>query len=263
MTTTAQPDSMVDVRLDARPQGEVAFVTVATPKLNIIGSALMAQFTEAIAALGERATLRAVVLTGAGGKAFIGGADINEMARLDAAQAKAFITRLHAMCQAMRDLPVPVIGRIEGYALGAGLEVAAACDLRIASTTAQFGMPEVRVGIPSVIEAALLPALIGWGRTRELLLLGETIDAETALRWGLVEKVAMPDALDAALESWLAALLAGGPRAIRLQKRLIRQWEDMPLSQAVEAGIAAFADAYTTDEPTRLMGAFLNRPRTR
>lgn len=263
MTTTAAAAPMVAVRLDSRPEGEVVFVTISTPKLNIIGSALMAEFTRVIDDLARRADLRAVVLSGAGGKAFIGGADINEMAKLDAAQAKAFITRLHAMCDALRSLPAPVIARIDGYALGAGLEVAAACDLRIASTTAKFGMPEVRVGIPSVIEAALLPALIGWGRTRKFLLLGETIDAETALRWGLVEKVVPVEQLDAALEDWLAALLAGGPRAVRLQKRLIRQWEDLPLSQAVEAGIAAFADAYTTDEPTRLMGAFLNRPRSR
>lgn len=122
-------------------------------------------------------------------------------------------------------------------------------------------MPEVRVGIPSVIEAALLPALIGCGRTRQLVLLGETIDAETALRWGLVEQVAAPEDLDAELEKWLSALLAGGPRAVRLQKRLIRQWEDLPLSQAVEAGIDCFAEAYASEEPGRLMAAFLNRPR--
>ncbi len=136
---------------------------------------------------------------------------------------------MHRSCNALRELPVPVIARVNGYALGAGLEVAAACDLRIASSNAVFGMPEVKVGIPSVVEAALLPGLIGWGRTRELLLFGENIDAATALAWGLVEQVVAPDALDAAVEARLDALLAAGPQAVRLQKKLIRQWEDMTL----------------------------------
>ena len=95
---------------------------------------------------------------------------------------------------------MPVIARVNGYALGAGLEIAAACDLRIASSNAVFGMPEVKVGIPSVVEAALLPGLIGWGRTRELLLWGENIDAATALAWGLVEHVVAPGELNAAVE---------------------------------------------------------------
>jgi enoyl-CoA hydratase/carnithine racemase len=139
--------------------------------------------------------------------------------------------------------------------------VAAACDLRIGADSAVFGMPEVRVGIPSVIEAALLPSLIGWGRTRELLLLGETIDAATALRWGLVERVVPAGELDAAVEACLAALLEAGPRAMRLQKRLIRQWEDLPASAAIAAGIDCFAQAYATDEPSRMMRAFLERRR--
>src|SRR5689334_11003081 len=142
------------------------------------------------------------------------------MATLDEGGAREFITLLHRACDALRRLPVPVIARIEGYALGAGLEVAAACDIRIASENARFGMPEVKVGIPSVIEAALLPSLIGWGRTRRLLLTGETVDAATALRWGLVEEVVPPAALDMAVERSLDAILACGPRAIRLQKEL-------------------------------------------
>lgn len=136
MTITASAAASVDVRLERRPEGEVAFVTVSTPKLNIIGSTAMAEFIAATGALQDRSHLRAVVLRGAGGKAFIGGADIGEMAGLDAAGAKNFITRLHQLCQSLRDLPVPVIACIEGYALGAGLEVAAACDLRLAASDA-------------------------------------------------------------------------------------------------------------------------------
>ena len=107
--------------------------------------------------------LRLAILTGAGGRAFVGGADIGEIAALDHASARDFITLVHRCCDAFRRLPVPVIARIDGYALGAGLELAAACDLRVASETSVFGMPEVAIGIPSVVEAALLPRLIGAG----------------------------------------------------------------------------------------------------
>jgi enoyl-CoA hydratase len=154
-------------------------------------------------------------------------------------------------------LPVPVIARISGYALGAGLEVAAACDLRIAEEGARFGMPEVKVGIPSVIEAALLPSLIGWGRTRRLLFTGETIDATEAESWGLIDWTVPSFGLDSEVEKVLSAILACGPNAIRLQKALIREWEDLPLAQAIERGITRFADAYATDEPKRMMQLFL------
>lgn len=252
----------VRVAFETRRDGVIARVTIDNAaKLNTLGSALMTAFVDALAVLQSRDDLRAVVLTGAGDKAFIGGADIYEMTQLDAAGARAFITLVHRSCAALRDLPVPVIARLNGYALGAGLEVAAACDLRVASRTAVFGMPEVKVGIPSVVEAALLPGLIGWGRTRELLLFGENIDAATALSWGLVEDVVAPEALDGAIERRLDALLACGPQAVRLQKQLIRRWEDLTLSQAVAAGIETFTQAYATDEPARMMAAFTTRRR--
>ena len=256
------PTPSVGVRLDQRPQGVVAHVTIENAaKLNTLSGALMIEFVEKVEALGAHQDLRAVVLTGAGAKAFIGGANILEMATLTAESCEGFITLVHRSCTCLRELPVPVIARVNGYALGAGLEVAAACDLRIASSNAMFGMPEVKVGIPSVVEAALLPGLIGWGRTRELLLFGENIDAATALRWGLVEQVVAAASLDDAVEARLAALLANGPEAVRLQKKLIRQWEDMTLSQAVRAGFESFAQAFATDEPARMMGAFAQRKR--
>ena len=183
----------------------------------------MSEFIGTVEALAPRADLRALVLAGAGDKAFIGGASIPEMAALDRDSARDFITLVHRTCDCLRRLPVPVIARIDGYALGAGLEVAVSCDLRIASTRAKFGMPEVKVGIPSVVEAALIPRLIGYGRARELLMLGEIIDADTALRWGLVERVVAPEALDAEVEKVVSALLAAGPQAIRRQKALMQQ----------------------------------------
>ncbi|MDI3305895.1 MAG: enoyl-CoA hydratase [Acetobacteraceae bacterium] len=256
----------IKVETRSRPEtGQVAFVTIAHErKLNTLNSPLMRRFIEAMQALSAEPELRAVVLTGAGEKAFVGGADIGEMAAIpDGDAAQDFICLVHGCCRAVRDCPVPVIARINGWTLGAGLELAAACDLRIAAETAQFGMPEVRVGIPSVVEAALLPGLIGWGRTRRLLLLGETIPAAEALDWGFLERVVPPAALDAAVEEWLAHLGAAGPLAIRNQKALIRQWEDLPLSQAIAAGIPAFGRSWDSDEPRRLMRHFLDRPRRR
>jgi enoyl-CoA hydratase len=247
-----------------RSGGHVAHLTVDHPgKLNILNRALIGELAEKASGLAALRDLRAVVLTGAGERAFIGGADIRDMAKLDAAGAGPFITALHQACEALRRLPVPVIARIHGYALGAGLEVAAACDLRIASEHARFGMPEVKVGIPSVIEAALLPGLIGWGRTRRLLLTAETIDAHTAERWGLVEWCVPAAQLDAAVSELVDAIIACGAHAIRLQKTLIREWEDLPLSAAVERGIARFIDAFAVDEPQRRMNDFLTRAAAR
>jgi enoyl-CoA hydratase len=240
--------------------GGVATVIIDNrAKLNVLGAAAMAELVETMAALSRDPELRVVVLTGAGERAFIGGMDINDMSLLSADTAGEFISLVHRVCAAMRDCPVPVIARIRGYALGGGLEIAAACDLRVAADDAVFGMPEVRVGIPSVVEAALLPGLIGWGRTRELLLTGETIDAAKALAWGLVEEVVEPASLDDEVGYRVVGILASGPRAVRIQKRLMRRWEDETVSEAVRSDIDAFVEAWRSDEPRRLMRAFLDR----
>jgi enoyl-CoA hydratase/carnithine racemase len=230
-------------------------------RLNILNSELIRQLTAAIKSLGDTERLRVLILTGAGDQAYIGGADINEMAALDKSSARDFIARLHDACAALRQLAVPVIARINGYCLGAGLEIAASCDLRIAADHSTFGMPEVRVGIPSVIEAALLPRLTGWGKAAELIYTGESISAAEALECGLVQRVVPREQLDQAVDRWTQAILEGGPCAQRLQKSLIREWERLPLDQAIERGIDSFAAAYETDEPRRLMKRFLTRRR--
>jgi enoyl-CoA hydratase/carnithine racemase len=253
---TIATEGRIDVRSDARG---IATVMIDNPaRLNAMGAGLLDAFGRAVAALSDDPGLRAVVVTGAGERAFVGGADINEMARIDGPEAaRTFITAVHRACAAVRACPVPVLARIQGYCFGAGLELAAACDLRIAADTAELGMPEVRLGIPSVVEAALLPGLIGWGRTRRLLLTGETIDAECALAWGFLEEVAPDGELDAAVEACLADILACGPGAIRQQKALIAAWETLPLGEAIAAGVESFAAAYRTDEPKRMMTDFL------
>jgi enoyl-CoA hydratase/carnithine racemase len=254
--------SGIHVRVIPDARGAVAYVTVDNQaKLNTLTRALMIDFVTQVEALAAREDLRAMVLTGAGERAFIGGANIPEMAALDATSAKAYITLVHRTCDCLRRLPVPVIGRIDGHALGAGLEVAVSCDLRIASSRARFGMPEVKVGIPSVVEAALIPRLIGFGRARELLMLGETIDAATALRWGLVERVVEPEALDREIDNVLGALFTAGAQAVRRQKALMGEWENLPADRAIAAGIDAFVRAFDSDEPARMLGAFMARKR--
>ena len=241
-----------------RDERGVAVVTIENAaRLNTLKTPVMIELIAAVEQLTADETLRAVVLRGAGERAFIGGADIDEMAEMDPSRARAFITLVHRSCDVFRRLPVPVIARIQGYVFGAGVEVAAACDIRVASGDAQFGMPEVRLGVPSVVEAALLPQLIGWGRTRQWLLTGDTIDAATALRWGLVEDVVLADQLNATVDRLLESILASGPRAVRLQKALITDWEDLPLRQAVRRGIDSFASAWEHDEPRRMMQDFL------
>jgi enoyl-CoA hydratase/carnithine racemase len=118
-------------------------------------------------------------------------------------------------------------------------------------------MPEVRLGIPSVVEAALLPSLIGWGRTRRILMTGEIFGASEALAWGLVEEVYLQAMLETAVEDLLEKLLEAEPRAVRLQKALIQRWEDLPMGQAIAAGVDAFADAWTGDEPRMAMARYL------
>ena len=240
------------------PEGLVYRLTVSHPeKLNIVDTVALAEISDVLARVAEDDTARAVILSGSGGKAWIGGADINEMVALNSESAKTFISGLHAVCQALRELPVPVIASIDGFCLGAGLEIAACCDLRIATSASRFGMPEVQVGIPSVIEAALLPRLIGVGRTRDLVLTGRTIDAREASAWGLIECVDSTGRLDTVVNDRIAMILTAGPKAIRAQKALCRDWEELPLSQAIKASVDVFGDAFLEDEPQAYMQRFL------
>lgn len=210
-----------------------------------------------------------MVLTGAKtqtrAQAFIGGADITEMFAIDTPdQARSFITKIHDVCTAIRELPVPVIAKIDGFCLGAGLEIMAACDLRIATKESIFGMPEVKVGIPSVVEARLLCDLVGWGKARRLVYLAENVDSTKAEAWGLVEAVvAGKGELDVTTEQWMKMIAESGPAAIRAQKVLCKKWEECSVDDGIEAGIECFADSFGDggQEPKRMMGAFVRRKR--
>jgi enoyl-CoA hydratase/carnithine racemase len=250
-------EAAVHVQRDERAAGLVAVVTVDNRRrLNCLSTPIILDLAAAFAGLAREERLRAVVLTGAGDRAFIGGADLNELAALTPETARLFITRLHQACWAVRDCPVPVIGRIGGFCLGAGLELAASCDVRVAVEEGQFGMPEVQMGIPSVIEAALLPGLIGWGRTREMLLTGALYSAGEALAMGLVQRVAPAAGLDAAVETAIAAICRAQPAAVRAQKALMSRWQRVSVDEGILAGIDALSDAYRTEEPKAAIAAF-------
>ncbi len=247
--------------VDRDPRGVVRFTICNAGSLNILGSAVIDAVRQGLEQLAADASIRVLILAGQSEKSMIGGADIKEMATLDQKSAEVFITRLRDLCEAVRAFPAPVIARMPGWCLGGGLEVAAACDFRIAAHDARFGMPEVRVGIPSVIHAALLPRLIGWGRARWLVMTAENIDAPTALAWGLLDVAAPDGGLDAAVEHTVEALLECGPEALRAQKALLRQWEDLPLKESIDLSIGVFGQSFLTGEPQRLMRAFVERKR--
>ena len=260
MSRESTQNPLVAVRLEAREAGHVAYATVNNPeRRNVLGIAGKKALTDAFKQLARDKSLRVAVLTGAGEKSFIAGADLKEMKDLKPKGAREEHTWTHRACESIRSLPVPVIARINGHCFGAGMELAASCDMRIGVTSAAFGMPEVRFGIPSGMEACLLPQLIGWGKTRELVYTGRHIDAAEAYSCGFLEHVVEPANLDGGVESWVSAILLAGPRAIRLQKKLVRDWERMTIAQAVQAGINACVEARRTDEPRRLMAAFLAR----
>ncbi|MEL6372463.1 MAG: enoyl-CoA hydratase-related protein [Pseudomonadota bacterium] len=243
---------------DPRHRAYALITLCNSAKLNCLSSAHITALTRNLAGLGKADDIAAVVLTGEGDKAFIGGADLNELQRADADAVRLFITRLHQACEAIRHCPVPVIAQINGFCLGAGLEVAARCDIRVAAHAAQFGMPEVHMGLPSVVEAALLPGLIGWGKTRDILLTGETFGAADAMRMGFIERLApaQEGALHQEVRGVVDAIARGAPEAIRAQKALMNRWERVSVDEGIYAGIDAISDAYLTGEPTTRIAAF-------
>jgi enoyl-CoA hydratase/carnithine racemase len=180
-------DQLILVRIEDRVEGgQVAYVTVNNEAkhnaLPVEGRALLAKTMHELAINPD---LRCVVLTGAGKKAFIGGANISEMSEFqDHNVAESGSATTHLACDSIRRMPVPVIARIDGYCLGAGMEIATSCDMRVASTTAKFGMPEVRYGVPSGMEACLIPLLVGWGKAREWVFTGDIVDAAEAYHFG-------------------------------------------------------------------------------
>jgi len=244
--------------LEVEREGSVVWCRLDRPPLNLLEPRAIRALRVTFEALARDPSVRVAVLAGAG-RAFTAGMDVRLLRGLDVPRAKRLITALHRAIEAVHHAPFPVIAAVHGPCLGAGLELALACDLRVAAGDARLGLPEVRVGVPSVIEAALLPILIGPGRAAEMLFTGEPVSAAQALEWGLVNRVVAADGLRDAVQELVAKILAGGPAAIRLQKELVIAWRSADLRTAVGYGINAFAAAYATGEPREGAAAFLEK----
>ena len=243
----------------ARQNGIATLSIAGRTRLNLLGPAVFQALHQRVVECGEAETLRAIVLQGAGDRAFSAGVDLHEMKDLTPPAAEAFIRSLHRAARSLLDAPLPVVAAIRGPCLGGALELALAADIRIAASDAIMGLPEVRVGLPSVIEASLLPPTIGLGRARRMLLTGETVNAAEARRIGLVDVVVDPEALaDAAMT--MAGQFQGLSRHIlATQKDIVARWLELGEADSAEYTIKSFALCFATPYPHEAMTAFLEK----
>jgi enoyl-CoA hydratase len=226
-------------------------------KLNALNGSFIDEIIDTLKALNQNELVKGIVLTGTD-RSFIVGADINEMKDLDSFSAVKFISKLQELLGLIRHLDKPVIASVNGYCYGAGLELAVSCDMLIASRQATFGMQEVQLGIPSVIEAAILPFVIGLPKTRELLLTGDVIDADEAKAIGLLNHVVQHDELLQISKRYAQKICKNAPHAISLQKRLINRWmENAGLEQSVHAGKEFFGLSFANEETRKLLASAL------
>ncbi|MBI4081151.1 MAG: enoyl-CoA hydratase/isomerase family protein [Candidatus Lambdaproteobacteria bacterium] len=240
----------VELNVDRRG---VARVTLHSEnRMNPLSSPTMDALLEAGTALMTNRRVRLVVLTGAGEKSFIAGMDLHQLsATTSATMALQSITRVHQVCHLFRTLPVPSIARVNGYCLGAGMELAACCDIRVGADHSRYGMPEVRLGRVSVVEASVLPSLLGWGKARELIYRGTMMDADEAYRTGFLQAKAPLAELDAAMAPMVEDILAAEPNAVRAQKRLIESWlDDTGVLAGVQKGIDTVVETHLAGHTT-------------
>ena len=248
--------SFVEVTHD----GHVSTLTIKRPdKLNALSREVLEDLRTAIEALGVRSDARAAVITGTG-KAFVAGADIAAMKNMTEVEGRAFGALGHGVFESIERLRVPVIAAVNGFALGGGCELALACDFIYASSKAKFGQPEVSLGIiPGFGGTQRLPRRVGSGTARELIYTGKMIDAEEALRIGLVNAVFEPDALVAEAIKTAKEIATKGPLAVAAAKHLIRDGVDMPLPEANRLEQVAFGHAFGTRDQREGMTAFLEK----
>jgi enoyl-CoA hydratase len=242
----------------------IATITVNRPdKLNALNDALMDELRTAIAEARRRRDIGAVLLTGAG-RAFVAGADIAELADQSAIEGKARAQRGQRVFRRFETSPKPTLAAVNGFALGGGCELAMACHMRIASDTAKFGQPEVKLGIvPGYGGTQRLPRLVGKGRALQLLLTGEMIDAAEAYRIGLVNRVVPAGELMNAARALLTTIVSQGPLAIAHCIEAVDRGLDMGLDDAIALEAAYFGMLSATQDKAEGMRAFLEkRPAT-
>jgi enoyl-CoA hydratase len=247
--------------LQVERDGAIAVVTLNRPKvLNALNGQTIAELGHVMAALGADTSVRAIVLTGAGEKAFVAGADINELAVLSPVEGKEHAAAGQRVLDRIERLGKPVVAAINGFALGGGCELAMACTLRVAADSARLGQPEVNLGIvPGYAGSQRLPRLVGRGVALEILLTGEMISAQRAYEIGLVNRV-VPAADLLAEARKLATLLAGkAPVAVRYILEAVQRGEAMPLAEAQHLETTLFGLVASTDDMREGTRAFLEK----
>lgn len=239
----------------------VGVLTINRPqRLNALNPQTMREIADCVAAIAEDHKTRCLVITGAGDKAFIAGADISAMVTMTAFDEKAFATYGLGVLRRFEGLPFPVIAAVNGYALGGGTELALACDLIFASDKAKFGLPEINLGIiPGFGGTQRLARRVGLGRAREMIYSGDMIDAETALRFGLVNRIYPSADLMSETMTFAKQLAAKAPLAIEQAKLTLNTGIDMDLDNACRFETQAVAMTFSTEDKKEGMTAFLEK----
>jgi len=239
--------------------GPVKTITINRPEaLNALNPDTLRELAAELTTLASESATRAVVITGAGEKAFVAGADIAAMESMSAVEAGRFARAGQNTFRALELLPQPVIAAVNGFALGGGLELALACDMIFASAGARFGQPEINLGImPGFGGTQRLPRRIGIARARELIYSGEMVDAEEALRLGIVNRVVAAEELLSIAHGFAATLAAKAPLAIRQAKTAIAAGGDLDLENGCRYESEAFAVCFATEDRGEGMRAFL------
>ena len=239
----------------------IAFVTINRPdKLNALNDAVIADLDRAVARIESDDAIKGVLLTGAGPKAFVAGADISELATQDSLSGKARAMRGQAVFRRLERCGKPVVAAVNGFALGGGCELAMACHLRVASESARFGQPEVKLGIgPGYGGTVRLPRLVGKGRALDLLLTARQVGAEEALQMGLANRVVPAGQLMAEAEQLLRSILENGPLAVRLCLEAVDSGFEMGLEEALLLEANHFGLLASTYDMKEGMGAFLEK----
>lgn len=238
----------------------VAVVTVSNPPVNALNAQTIAELEAAFKDIDSDATVRAVVVTGAGQKAFIAGADITQFPSLQHSEAEKLALRGQAVLDFIESQPKPVIAALNGFTLGGGCELAMACDLRLASETAKLGQPEINLGIiPGYGGTQRLTRLVGKTKAKELVFLGEMISAQEACEIGLVNKVVAPDQLMDTAMTWAKKLAAKAPLTLGLAKKAIDQGFELNQRAALDLEAKTFGETFLTEDVREGVTAFLEK----